>query len=206
MKQTESSLKVDIEKSFKNLFESIDKEKWPLFLKVQKQLLGGNPLDVEIVANILCVSVEETTQIVRQFGETNQDGKVVAFAGISIIPTPHSFKVNGKQLYTWCAADAVIFPLFLDISAEIESTDPMNGEPITLSIKGKTIKAIQPETAFISWVDNRDINNIRTTICNRIHFFISENTAKKWQRQNSDAKVLPVKELLEHSINPIDCY
>ena len=26
--------------------------------------------------------------------------------GLSIIPTQHSYKINGHQLYVWCAADA----------------------------------------------------------------------------------------------------
>ena len=205
MEQEKNCLNEDVEKSFNNLFESVDKEKWPLFIEVQKQLLDGDPLDIENVAEILSVSAEETIQIVRQFGETDQQEKVIAFAGVSITPTPHSFKVNGIQLYTWCAADALIFPGFLDVTAEIESADPINGESITLTIDGKTIKAIQPENALVSWVPDRDINDIRTTMCNRIHFFVSESTANKWHQKNPDAQIFQVKEFLKHSVNPMDC-
>ena len=205
MKDTKSCMNVDVEKSFTTLFESVDKEKWPLFIKIQKQLLLGNPLDIETVAETLATSVEETAQIVAKFGETNQQDKVVAFAGVSIIPTRHAFKVNGKQLYTWCAADALVFPGFLDVTAEIASTDPINGEPITLTVEGKKIKTIHPENAFVSWVSEQDLNDIRATMCSRIHFFVSENTANKWQQQNPDAQVFQVEEFLKHSVNPMDC-
>ncbi|MBL4752706.1 MAG: hypothetical protein JKY52_03770 [Flavobacteriales bacterium] len=205
MENINSCIKDDMEESFTKLFEAVDKEKWPLFIQVQKQLLQGKPIDIETVAEILGASVEDTAQIVGQFGETDQQEKVVAFAGVSIIPTPHSFKVHGKQLYTWCAADALIFPGFLDVTAEIASKDPINGEPITLTVEGKKIKAIEPENALVSWVTDQDINDIRATMCNRIHFFVSENTANEWQHQNPDAQVFQVKEFLKFSLNPMDC-
>jgi len=204
MKQAENC-NVDIEKSFNDLFQGVDKEKWPLFVELQKQLLDGNPVPIEPAAKILGATVENAKEIINQFGETNQNGEIVAFAGISIIPTPHSFKVEGKQLYTWCAADALIFPSFFNVSAEIESIDPINRESINLLIKGKKIDFIQPESAFVSWVDDVDMKDIRNTMCKRIHFFVSEQTAKEWQLSNPNAKILPAMELLKQSINPMDC-
>src|SRR5262245_22737561 len=29
---------------------------------------------------------------------------------LTLHPTPHRFTVNGRQLYTWCALDTLIFP------------------------------------------------------------------------------------------------
>ncbi|MBL4624948.1 MAG: hypothetical protein JKY42_07400 [Flavobacteriales bacterium] len=204
MEQAEN-YKVDMEKSFNDLFQEVDKEKWPLFIEVQKQLLTGNPIAVGRVAKILDVTVEEANGIISQFGETNQEGEIVAFAGLSIVPTPHSFKVDGKQLFTWCAADALIFPSFFGVSAEIESIDPVNKQSINLVIKGKTIDFIQPESAFVSWVDDVDMKDIRNTMCKRIHFFVSEETATAWQKNNPGATILPAAELLKNAVNPMDC-
>ena len=205
MTQSTSSLKTDIEHSFNNLFKTVDEKKWPLFIEVQKKLLHGQPLDVKTVADILETSMTKAAQMICQFGETNEDGRVVAFAGISIIPTPHSFKVNGVQLYTWCAADALIFPSFFDVAAEIESADPINGQLIKLSINKKQIDFIQPKSAYVSWIDAIDTNDIRNSMCKRVHFFVSKQTADEWQKENPIASILPAKNLFKFLINPMEC-
>jgi len=205
MGNMDNSLKRDVEKSFNDLFKAVDINRWQLFIKVQKELLNGAPVSIEDVAKLLKSSIEETNSIVDQFGEKNENGKVVAFAGISVIPTPHSFKVNGKQLYTWCAADALIFPSWLNICAEIESADPISKELVKLVVDKKRIAFIQPETAYVSWVSNIDTNDIRNTMCKRIHFFVSEKTANEWLKKNPNANILPAEDLTKFSVNPMEC-
>ncbi len=33
--------------------------------------------------------------------------------GLTFIPTPHRFRVNGHTFYTWCALDALTIPALL---------------------------------------------------------------------------------------------
>ena len=44
--------------------------------------------------------------------ETDEQGRIVG-SGLTLRPTPHSFTIDGRQLYTWCALDTLIFPAVL---------------------------------------------------------------------------------------------
>lgn len=189
-------MKVALEDSINDLFKEVDKDQWTLFMEVQKLLLKGVPLEVEDLIDIFNATEEIVIDLIEQFGDRDPDGKVVAFAGLSVKPTSHSFKVNNQQLYTWCAADAIIFPSMLNVLADIKSKDPVSGLIISLTVDRKNIMNLKPETAYISWVEDRDINNIRASMCNRVHFFESKQTAESWLRQNVDASVFPVKNIL----------
>ena len=184
-------------KSFSNLIGGLGEMSWESYIIVQKELLKGSPLDVEHVSGLLSVSLSETIRIVNQFGELNQHGKVVGFAGLSIVPTNHKFEVNGKSLYTWCAADALMFPAALNVTAYICSTDPINKEKIELTVSPDAIEKVSPESTVASVVETMDTCNIRTSFCDRVHFFTSEKTAKEWIKENEEASIMPIEEIFK---------
>jgi alkylmercury lyase len=52
--------------------------------------------------------------------ETDEQGRIVG-SGLTLRPTPHRFALDGRQLYTWCALDTLIFPVVLGQGATVES-------------------------------------------------------------------------------------
>jgi alkylmercury lyase len=184
-------------KSFSNIFGDLGEMSWEAYINVQKELLNGIPLDMEQVSDLLSVSLSKAIQVVDQFGELNQEGKVVGFAGLSVVPTNHEFKVNGKSLYTWCAADALLFPSSLNVTAHISSTDPINKEKIELTVSPDAIEKVFPETTVASIVEKMDECNIRASLCERVHFFTSEKTAKEWTKENEGASIMPLEEIFK---------
>lgn len=189
--------KHELTRSFSNLFEKIGNKNWKSYQKVQKELLKGKPLDLVHVSEILKVSLSETKEIIDQFGELNEEGKLVGIAGLSIVPTKHRFEVDGKVFYTWCAADALFFPSALNITADVTSVDPVNHEKIKLTISPDKLEKVVPGTAVVSIVETADTCNIRSTLCDRVHFFTSSETGNEWKKNNTDARILPVEILFE---------
>lgn len=52
--------------------------------------------------------------------ETDVQGHIVG-SGLTLRPTPHRFTIDGRQLYTWCALDTLIFPAVLGQVATVEA-------------------------------------------------------------------------------------
>src|SRR6266567_9035816 len=49
----------------------------------------------------------------------------------ALVPTSHRFQLGGQVLYTWCAFDTVLLPPSLHVEAQVQSTCPVTGQPIT---------------------------------------------------------------------------
>src|SRR5262245_27906642 len=114
------------------LFEALPKQEANIFLTTQKLLLSGHPVAPAQIAARLQLPQETVTALLHQFGvEWDAHGNVVGF-GLSLTPTPHSYVINDRQFYVWCAGDAITFPILHKASAVIESPDPIHGTKLHL--------------------------------------------------------------------------
>lgn len=120
------------------------------------------------------------------------DADRIVGSGITFRPTPHRFEVNGRQLYTWCALDNLIFPAILDRPARVTSPCRATGAPIHLEISPAGITAVDPEETVVSLVMPSDGCSIRTGFCDHVHFFASFNVAGPWLIEHPDAAARPV--------------
>jgi alkylmercury lyase len=119
----------------------------------------------------------------------DKDGNIVGL-GLTLVPTPHVYEVNDSKLYTWCALDALIFPVMLNHTAHIESLDPISGDKIQVTVTPDGVEKVKPESAVVSWVNSSiDPSNIRGSVCHYVYFFRSPETASKWIAEH------PVKEM-----------
>ena len=168
------------------------------WLKIMKLLLKGSPVSPEQIAAALQVSQEEVSTLLRG-AEFDQEGNVVGL-GLSLVPTPHSYTINGRQFYTWCAADAIMFPIFLKTSAVIESPDPISGERVRLIATAEGTQQIEPGTAVVSWAfvtQAGTLENVRTWGCNFTNFFTSVETASQYALQHPGILIVPVDEVFQ---------
>jgi alkylmercury lyase len=76
------------------------------------------------------MTVEQVAEVLAGLAdlEVDQSGNVVGW-GLTFIPTPHRFRMNGQQFYTWCALDALTYPALLRLPAGVESSCPVRGTP-----------------------------------------------------------------------------
>jgi alkylmercury lyase len=177
--------------TFENLL--IEQVRWGIIAKTLQLLANGCPVPPEEIA----IRLQETPYTViftlRGFGaEFDKDGKIVG-VGLTLVPTPHVYEVNGSKLYTWCALDALIFPVMLNHTAHIESLDPISGEKIQVTVTPDGVEKVKPESAVVSWVKSSvDSSNIRGSICHYVYFFSSPETASKWIAEHPGKTFYPV--------------
>ncbi len=118
-----------------------------------------------------------------QGAELDADGNFLGY-GLTLVPTQHSYQMNGRQFYVWCAADAITFPLLHKSSAVIASPDPISGEMVRLIGAPEGARDVEPSTAVVSWVQKpsgpQDVENVRTSFCTFVNFFASVETASQY--------------------------
>ena len=168
-------------------------EETKILLATQQLLLSGHPAAPAQIAARLRLSQDAVVALLRQIGvEWDAAGNVVG-AGLSLTPTPHSYIVGGRQLYVWCAGDAITFPILHKTSAVIESPDPINGAKIRLIGTPEGAKEVEPSTAVVSWMPGTEsLNNIRANFCNFTNFFSSVETAAQYVAQHPGLVIVPV--------------
>lgn len=188
MRKTENQLKTNfdaqqtIDRVRNDPFENIvsDRDERRIFGKTLELLAKGCPVLPEEIAILAEVPPEKVLSALRSFGaEFDKDGNVLGF-GLTLVPTPHIYEADGRKLYTWCAVDALLFPIMLGHTAQIESRDPVTGERIQVTISPDGVQKVEPESVVVSWVNAIDFSNIRGSVCQYVHFFGSSESASKW--------------------------
>lgn len=169
-----------------------------LWLFLLRTLAKGQPVSRASMAHALRMSLSDVEVALTTFADTVYDdnGDVVA-CGLSLLPTPHSFRVCGKELYTWCALDALMYPRALDQVVQIESRCPVTGSPVRLTVTPTAVSNLSPAGVVLSMVapgTKAGCCNVRSSFCSVVHFISSAEAAATWQSQHPDAVILSVEE------------
>jgi hypothetical protein len=126
--------------------------------------------------------------------EYDDEHRIVGW-GLTLVPTPHKFVVDGRRLYTWCAADTLMFPAIIGRRADIESRCPTTNTVIRLTVDPDDgVGGLAPAAAVISIPNSEelDVAQVRASCCNPGRFFASAEAAKDWLAQYPGGTVLPV--------------
>ena len=161
------------------------------------RLLGqGQPVSAAQMGAALGISDIAVTETFQRMPDIERDeiGQVVGW-GLSLQPTPHQFRIKGHTLYTWCALDALTYPILLEQTAQVESICPITQTSIQLRVGPEGVSALDPATAMVSLSipdTGPDACN-RASFCNQGHFFASPEAAASWQADHPQARALPVE-------------
>src|SRR5438552_16777353 len=81
-------------------------------LHLVRLLAEGRPVSRERLAAALGVPAAEVEALLARVPDAifDHQGYVIAY-GLSLTPTPHRFRVNGRDLYTRCALAALMHPV-----------------------------------------------------------------------------------------------
>jgi len=164
------------------------------------ELASGEPVTITQLAQALGNTVEAAEAFVKgpalkPFLYTNEQGRIVAFMGLTGTPTHHQLTIKGRTLWAWCAGDSLVLPELLDGTATIESRDPETGEPIRLTVSATRIEAAEPKGIAMSWVrtdtwDPSSAARTRVSACHFIFFFASRASGERWQAKHPDKTLL----------------
>ncbi len=113
----------------------------------------GRPLAPAHLATLLQMSQEEFRMHLARVPDTEFDeqGNIVGW-GVTLVPTDHQVQLQGKQLYTWCAFDTVLFPALLQMKAQVHSVCATTRAPITFLATPQGIQELTPATSVLSLI------------------------------------------------------
>ena len=164
-------------------------------------LAEGESVSPDRVAQHLGLSIELVREALDSWPAIYVDDEksVIGFWGLALQEMSHRFKVNGRQLYTWCAWDSLFIPELLGKTAEVESTCPISGEIITLTVSPTRVENFSPEGAVVSFLSpttSFDMNII-ASFCHYVLFFSSEASGKQWIADHEGTFLLTLEQAHE---------
>jgi len=158
-------------------------------------LASGAPVAATELATAAGADVDDLSNAPgAQDIEYDDEHRIVGW-GLTLIPTPHTFVLDGHHLYTWCAADTLLFPAIIGKQAQVESRCPTTDTVIRLTVDPQDgVTDLSPGTAVISIPDPAELDDarVRASCCNPGRFFASAEAAADWLAQNPTGTVLPV--------------
>src|SRR5437588_2415438 len=165
-------------------------------LHLVRLLAEGHPVPRERLAAALGVPAGEVDALLARVPDAvfDHQGYVIAY-GLSLTATPHRYRVDGRDLYTWCALDALMYPVALGQDAEVTSRCPVSGATIRLTVTPETIERVDPATAVVSIVTPVSAAaccNVRDAFCRHVHFLRGPEEATTWQAAHPEARLLTV--------------
>jgi hypothetical protein len=105
-------------------------------------------------------------------------GAIVAAYPFSGLPTAHRVRINGGEpLWAMCAIDALGIPFMLGEDAEVESRDPITGEPIRITVRAGEA-TWEPATACVVVGCAEGDGPVSQTLCPTVNFFASPASAE----------------------------
>ncbi|HEY8517056.1 MAG TPA: organomercurial lyase [Candidatus Binatia bacterium] len=124
--------------------------------------------------------------------ECDSCGNVVG-AGLSIVPARHSFEIEGRTFWAWCAMDCLMFAVVLGKEARVRSTCPVTGTPITMLVGKNGVREPSPASVVvtIAWPDGPDI---RKSFCDRTSFYATREAALEATAEQKDVAVATLEE------------
>jgi alkylmercury lyase len=168
-------------------------------------LAAGAPVQLEQIATAAGVRVDEVEALLRGQPGTDWDeqGRLLGF-GLTQRPTAHRLIVSGRDLYTWCAMDTLLFPLILEERAIAQSRCPATGRQIRVEVAPEAVLSVDPEQTVVSEVGAREVTDVRGEVCDHGHFFASAQAASQWAGDHANGRVLAVRDAFEQARSAFD--
>ena len=160
-------------------------------------LADGKPVSPEQIKADLKISPDDLATELQQSTavELDEDGNVVAAFGLSLKPTPHRFEVAGNALHAWCALDTLYIPAVIKQTARVESTCPVTGTKIRLSVTPDGVESLEPaDTVLVIAAEGASecCSSIQESFCEHVLFLSSPEAAAEWSADRQMTIILSV--------------
>ena len=131
--------------------DSLPAEEKIIRKKAFRSLIKGRSLSVSSIIESLDFSKGKVHKLIGCLSEKgvivfdSEAQAVVGSGGLSLVPTPHQLQVEDKNLFAWCAADAVGIPAALGRDALIQSICHTCQTPVEISLKKGDLQTLSSE-------------------------------------------------------------
>jgi Alkylmercury lyase len=113
-------------------------------------------------------------------------GRIRMAYPFSAAPTGHVVAIaGGPRVYSMCAIDALGIPAMLGTDAVITSSDPLTGEPVTVTIRGAHVSWEPPGAVVFDGGTGRE-GPSEQVCCGYLNFFASASSARHWASQHPE--------------------
>src|SRR5215470_8631037 len=189
---------LSLETIAERLSEQLHCEQEDLCRPIVQQITRGKPVAPAALRSSLRLNQHELEQRLAKLPsdvEFDRAGNIVGL-GVTLVPTSHRVQTGGKLLYTWCAFDTVLLPPQLDVEAQVQSTCPVSGQPITFvaTPEGAVLDLLPAGSVMSLIVPAERSDCTRATFCQHSLFFQSEQTASTFLADHPGALLLSVEE------------
>ena len=173
----------------------------PLARTLLRELAAGAPVSPAALAGVTGRDEADVTVALAHWPNVQVDerGRVVAFSGLSLTPTAHSFEVGGRQLHTWCAWDTLFLPAMLGQRARVGSSCPVTGAKIRMTVEPDRVRESDPAALQVSFPppETTSTADITGSFCCHVHFLAGPRAAERWLADHDGAIVLTLDEAFE---------
>jgi alkylmercury lyase len=191
----------DLAETLSQAMVTLDTREQELALGLYRKLAEGEPVSAAALAADLGHQEAEVAGALEGWPGLfrAEDGRVISFWGLAIPEMPHSFRVGGHQLFTWCAWDALFIPELIGQAAEVESRSPASDEEVRLIVEPNAVREVEPESAVVSMLPPAEAFDYRvmTSFCHYVHFFPSSAEGEGWVAEHGGTFLLSVPEAHE---------
>ena len=151
-----------------------------LLVALLRELAKGRPVQQEALAATLGWSAKRVAALLEQqpCTEYDGDGNVIGH-GITLNDTAHAFELDGHRLYTWCALDALMFPVMIGRTARVLSRCPATRLSVSLTVSPDGVRDVEPASAVVSLPLPDSAPNIRSSFCCHADFYASASAASR---------------------------
>ncbi len=163
-------------------------------LYVYRSLAEGRPVSFAAVADHLGTPLEAAETILKLVPasaiELDDNGDIVGFVGLSIVPSTHRFKTARRSLFTWCVFDALFLPALIGSAATLHTACPQTGREIEIRVDGTHLTAISPDQPVMSLAKTDTeacCQDLRGAFCDRVNMFASQAAFDHWSSTRPDA-------------------
>ena len=175
------------------------------------RLLGrGVPVTREQLGIACGLPTGRIDELQLEFPPTNfgfdEDGQVIAFGGLNLVPTHHRFDTEDAGLYTWCVFDALFLPEILGKPATLVTRCPGSGVELTVELAPGKVRSAPPSGCVMSIVapdSDACCVNLRRAFCDHVNLFKDERTFTTWSqvRQYAAYVTLPEAQIFARQRN-----
>ena len=189
--------------AIRSAMPNLDSTDQRIAITIHRLIGDGKPATSEAIARAIDVPVDRVEKALNSWPGVFRDdeGSVVGFWGHAVAPLDPEYrlKADGRTTYAWCALDTLFIPTFLGTTVNVEATDPVTGEPVSLVVDGSGARDVQPAGAVVSMVvpDGPFGYDVIESFCHLVLFFASEWSGKQWTSEHDGTTLLSVQEAFE---------